>query len=175
MTTETVIKPWYKQFWFWYLMAPLFVVVGVTSTLITVAYKNADDVVIDNYYKEGRMINQVMVQHRRAAELSLLAHLNFDRVTGEVLLNVEGKAELPESLLLLLDHPFEADLDQIVVLHKVSENGYRGELDKPIDHIWYLSLMSEMDKSKRKEAEWILSGRISFTEGESTVLEPLAY
>lgn len=174
MSTE-IIKPWYRQFWFWYLMTPLFVVVIVVSILISVAYKNADDVVIDNYYKEGRMINQVMVQHRRAAELNLTGALAFDRATGDVTLDMPAGAELPDTLLLLLDHPFEADLDQTVILNRLADQRYAGQLDKTIDHMWYLTLIPELDKNQRKNADWVLSGQIRFTEGDFIVLQPLAH
>lgn len=174
MNAET-IKPWYRQFWFWYLMTPLVVVVAVTSLLISVAYRNADDVVIDNYYKEGRMINQVMVQHRRAAELQLSAQLDFDRTIGDISLTLPEDIALPDKLLLLLDHPFEADLDQTVIFSRLAGNHYAGQLEKSIDHLWYLTLMPELDADRRKEAEWILSGRIRFGKTDSTLLTPLAY
>lgn len=174
MSTE-IIKPWYRQFWFWYLMTPLFVVVVVVSILISVAYKNADDVVIDNYYKEGRMINQVLVQHRRAAELNLTGQLQFDRATGDVTLQMPDDAALPDNLLLLLDHPFEADLDQYVILKRLTKQRYAGQLEKSIDHMWYLTLIPETDKALRKQADWVLSGQIRFTEGDSVVLQPLAH
>jgi hypothetical protein len=174
MSTE-IIKPWYRQFWFWYLMTPLFVVVIVVSILISVAYENADDVVIDNYYKEGRMINQVVVQHRRAAELNLSGALAFDRTTGDVTLDMPQGSELPDTLLLLLDHPFEADLDQTVTLQRLVENRYAGQLEKTVDHMWYLTLIPELDKNLRKNADWVLSGQIRFAEGDSILLQPLAH
>ena len=60
MKTEQDVKPFYRKFWFWFVFTPLIVVVCVSLTMVTVAFRHADDVVIDNYYKEGRMINQTM-------------------------------------------------------------------------------------------------------------------
>ena len=63
--------PWYKQFWAWFILTPLIVVVLVWIPFLTIVVKNADDTVIDNYYKEGRMINQRADQDRRAQTLGL--------------------------------------------------------------------------------------------------------
>ena len=97
-------QPWYRQFWFWFLMTPLIAVVFVVAVLLTVAFYNADDVVLDNYYREGRGVNQVFEQDIRAQQLALSATLNFDRMSGEVLVDISANEALPEQLLLLMDH-----------------------------------------------------------------------
>lgn len=168
--------PWYRQFWFWFLFAPLFVVVCVSLTLVTVAFRHADDVVVDNYYKEGRMINQTLEQDRRALALGLSAQLKFDRETGEVFVQVEQtnaseQNDLSEQLLLRLDHPFEADRDQRILLKQVSAGHYRGELSARPTHNWYLSLLPEADADKRADAEWLLSGNINFELTEEALLQ----
>src|SRR5690625_2848431 len=109
-------QPWYRQFWFWFLMTPLIAVVFVVAVLLTVAFYNADDVVLDNYYREGRGVNQVFEQDIRAQQLALSATLNFDRMSGEVLVDISAKDRKSEELLLLMDHPVSARLDQRVYL-----------------------------------------------------------
>lgn len=165
-------KPWYQHPWLWIVLAPLITVVCVSMVTVTIAYRNADDVVIDNYYKQGRMINQSLEQDRRALDLNLKANLRFDRVTGEVFLQLPTRHELPKQLLLLVDHPFKASLDQQIILQEVAAGQYRGELEKNLAYSWYLSLMPELDKNKRKEAEWLLSGEIDFERGSDTVMKP---
>src|SRR5690625_2501987 len=98
-------QPWYRQFWFWFLMTPLIAVVFVVAVLLTVAFYNADDVVLDNYYREGRGVNQVFEQDIRAQQLALSATLNFDRMSGEVLVDISAKDRKSEELLVLMDHP----------------------------------------------------------------------
>ena len=172
MKTEQDVKPFYRQFWFWFVFTPLIVVVCVSLTMVTVAFRHADDVVIDNYYKEGRMINQTMEQDRRALELDLTAQLRFDRTTGEVFLQIPSQDAVPAQLLLLLDHPFEADLDQQVVLQQTSSGHYRGELETNPKNNWYVSLLPVLDKSQRKSAEWLLSGEINFAASDEALLQP---
>ena len=118
-------QPWYRQFWFWFLMTPLIAVVFVVAVLLTVAFYNADDVVLDNYYREGRGVNQVFEQDIRAQQLALSATLNFDRMSGEVLVDISANEALPEQLLLLMDHPVSARLDQRVYLREFHPGRYR--------------------------------------------------
>lgn len=172
MKTEQDTQPFYRQFWFWFVFTPLIVVVCVSMVTVTIAFRHADDVVIDNYYKEGRMINQTMEQDRRAVELGLTAQLRFDRTTGEVFLQIPSQDAVPVQLLLLLDHPFEADLDQQVVLQQTSSGHYRGSLEFNPRNNWYLSLLPVLDKHQRKAAEWLLSGEINFAVSDETRLQP---
>jgi uncharacterized protein len=171
---EKNIQPWFRQFWFWYLMAPLFVVVIVVGILMTVAFYHADDVVIDNYYKKGRMINQTFEQDLRAAELGLVAQLRFDRDLGDVMLDITDAEGLPDSLLLLLDHPVSANRDQRIVLRQLRPGFYRGDLGIRPEHHWYLALYPELDQAQRRSAEWRLSGEIHFADAEQAVLKPRA-
>ena len=49
--------PWYRQFWPWFLIClPGSVVVAALTTMY-IAHKGADDLVVDEYYKEGLAIN----------------------------------------------------------------------------------------------------------------------
>jgi hypothetical protein len=173
---KTDAQPWYRQFWLWVVLTPLITVVCVSAVMVSIAFYYADDVVIDNYYKQGRMINQSLEQDRRALALGLRAQLQFDRLIGEVVVTVKTQTAqataLPEKLLLSLDHRFEADLDQQIVVQQLSPGRYRGELLVKPEYQWYLSLSPALDKSLRREAEWILSGEINFAQAEDTELTP---
>lgn len=163
-------QPWYRQGWFWFLMTPLIAVFFVSGTLVTVAFYHADDVVLDNYYREGRGVNQVFEQDLRAAALELRGELRFDRTSGEVLLNLSGREALPDRVLLLMDHPVSARLDQAVELRRISSGEYRGDLEKKPQHRWYLSLLPEVLPELRSQAEWRLRADIDFAQRERVLL-----
>lgn len=165
-------RPWYRQFWLWVVLTPLIVVVCVSLGLVSIAFYFSDDVVIDNYYKQGRMINQSLEQDRHAAALGLSAQVTFDRVTGEVLVSLPNEQALPEQLLLLLGHRFEADLDQEISLQQITPGRYHGELNTKPEYQWYLSLLPALNKTQRNEAEWVLSGEINFAQGDNAELQP---
>ncbi len=170
---NTQPAPWYRQFWFWFLMMPLFASFIAGGILVSTAVRHSDDLVIDNYYREGRGINQVFEQDQRARDLGLTAALQFDREVGEVLLQLPPVDELPDTLKLLMDHPVSARRDQQIVLVRTRPGHYRGELEQEPRHRWYLSLVPGLDGDLRARAEWRLRGEIDFAQAEAIVLEPL--
>jgi len=174
--TEEIVKPWYRQFWFWFVFSPLIYIIIMCSVTVTIALKGADDVIIDNYYKEGRMINQALEQDKRAQELGLSGELNFDRTTGEILLTIANPPAdptlMPEQLLLMMGHPVKAAKDQLIILTAIAPGKYRGELAVEPDYSWYLTLYPIKDLALRNAAPWTLSGEINFRTAEQTLLAP---
>lgn len=167
MTNELDQGPWYKQFWAWFILTPLLVVVIVCLFFVSIAVFNADDVVIDNYYQEGRMINQRFEQDERALALKLSGDLTFDLELGEVLFSVQGETRFPESLTLLLNHPTNADADQQVRLHMITPGRYRGDLESRPNHRWYLRVVPVADATQQNDADWRLMGEIDFAASDS--------
>ncbi len=174
--TDESVKPWYRQFWFWFVFSPLIYIIIMCSITVTIALKGADDVIIDNYYKEGRMINQALEQDKQAKALGLSGELSFDRTTGEVSLVIANPpadtALMPEQLLLLMGHPVKAAKDQLITLVAIAPGTYRGELVSEPDYSWYLTLYPIKDIAQRNEAPWTLSGDIDFRTAEKALLAP---
>ncbi len=68
-------EPWYRQFWPWFLIAlPATVVVAGFVTLY-IANRHADDLVVDDYYKDGLAINQQLEKKAQAEAAGLSASL----------------------------------------------------------------------------------------------------
>jgi uncharacterized protein len=174
--TDEALKPWYRQFWFWFVFGPLIFIIIMCGFTVSIALSGADDVIIDNYYNEGRMINQAFDQDKRAKALGLSANLRFDRATGEVILvfpNMPADATaVPEELLLFMGHPVKAAKDRQVILTAVGAGQYRGELKTEPRYSWYLTLYPVTDLAQRDDAPWTLSGEINFSRAEITTLNP---
>lgn len=162
--------PWYRQGWAWFLLTPLIVIVLVMAAYISVAVKLSDDVVIDNYYREGRMYNERLEQDHRATALAMRAELDFDLETGEVFLQLSGD-ELPESLVLVLQHPTEADLDQTVILAATGQGNYRGDLNLGVNFSRYLLLFPGASANERGTAPWRLKDKIDFQASHAVTLQ----
>lgn len=176
MTAEATeqVLPWYRQFWFWFVFGPLIFIIILCMFTVSIAFNYADDVVTDNYYKSGLLINQTLKQDERAAALNLIANVKFDSATGEVLVSLAGNHSFPKNLLLFLDNPVKSKKDQSVLLTEVSTGEYRGELSSPVEYSWYIALVPESDVSKRKQAEWLLTGEINFAKTHETRLQSRA-
>jgi hypothetical protein len=172
---DSETKPWYRQFWCWFVFAPLIIIIIVCAFTVSIAVRNSDDVIIDNYYKEGRMINQTFDQDKRARALELEAEINFDRENGEIRLVFGDKSAnqtLPDTLLLVMSHPAKQDLDQFINLSTTGKNQYRGELTERPENAWYLLVYSVSEYNDRDKAEWIIAGQLDFSDREKAVLRP---
>lgn len=167
---ETDVKPWYRQFWAWFILSPLIVVVIVSSFTVTVAVRYADDRVVDNYYKEGRLINMRQDEDVYAKELAVTAAVAFDRELSELVIKLDKSGEvLPESLRLGMSHPAKADYDHTIVLKRIADNHYHAELNQPLVNRWYLRLQPIYQDTSI--ASWRLRGEINFSQTESIVLK----
>ncbi|MCK9563460.1 MAG: FixH family protein [Bacteroidales bacterium] len=166
MTATTAVKPWYRQFWPWFLIAlPGTVVVAALYT-VYLAFQNADAVVVDDYYTEGRAINVSLALDNRARELDLSAAITVDRVSGEVLVTVRGDPAPAEAMTFHLFHPASAELDQTVTLRGSGDGRYRGDLDSAPATRYHLRLQPH------DSPQWRLDGQLDFRQGEQVTLVP---
>ena len=178
-TDDEMVAPWYRQFWFWFVFGPLIFIIFMCAFTVSIALRGADDVVIDNYYKEGRMINQTLDQDKRAAELGLIALVKFELDRNRVLVRfdhprMDGKPN-PDKLLLNLSHPVKAAMDQLIVLNKIESNQYEGILKARPEYSWYMTLYSVEKFEDRNQAEWTLSGQIHFSVRHDAWLKPRSH
>ena len=124
MRDDENIKPWYKQFWPWYLMflPASAVVAGITTVVIAV--KNQDDMVVDNYYKQGLAINRVLSAQQQAASMNLKARATMNSDTGKLTIAFAGNRDIDETVRLLLVHSTLSELDRELSLGKTRNNVY---------------------------------------------------
>jgi len=163
---RTDTKPWYRHFWPWFIIALPATVVVAGISMVFIAFKHADTVVIDDYYREGLAINQRLAQDEAAARLGLAAELRVDLVTGEVLASLDGAHPASDGLRLLLIHPVDADRDQTLTLTPVAGGRYRGELQQAPRGRYYLRLKPAADPL------WRLLGEADFSAGNTVRLAP---
>lgn len=86
-------QPWYKHRWPWLLMlGPAIVVVaGIYTTYL--AASQPDALVVDDYYKQGKAINQDLSRDRAAAAMALQASLRFDPASGKLVGSIASRKQ----------------------------------------------------------------------------------
>jgi hypothetical protein len=141
-TLRTDTKPWYQQFWLWFIIVlPASVVVAGLITVV-IAFRNEDSLVNDNYYKEGLAINQQLQQQKQALHWQLSAELTVDpdrsRISGTVSGNVD--AVIPPELTLAFIHPINSNLDFQLTLKQIGEHQYEVALPVLNSNRWHLQL-----------------------------------
>lgn len=115
---RTVLHPpWYRQLWPWLLMVMpgLALVGGAVTFWLALTTNNA--LVVDDYYREGRAINQQLARDRAAARLGLSGELRREPDgAARLALRTAPDAALPPFVTMRLVHATRAELDRVVNL-----------------------------------------------------------
>jgi len=148
----TVVEPWYRQFWPWLLILLPATAVVASLWTVRIAFKHADDLVVDDYYRKGLAINQHLEKRDAAAALELEAILDIRGQSISVVLN----QPMPlADLQLNLFHTMEADRDLVVKLVRSAEERYEGTLPRTLSGNWHWQL------EPSGTGAWRLNGRLS--------------
>jgi hypothetical protein len=75
-------RPWYRQKWPWLLMLGPFVVVLAGTYTGYLAFTRQDAMVVDDYYNQGKAINQDLRRDRVASALALTFNARYDAASG---------------------------------------------------------------------------------------------
>ena len=145
-------NPWYKEFWPWFIIALLGSVVTASLITVSIAFRHADDLVVDDYYKVGLAINQ-RLEHREAAQ-RLGIDITLSLTDEQVFLSTRNVAPSSE-LTLLLAHPMEADKDFTVTLLPGPDGVFFATLPSQVSHAWHWSV------SGAEPEVWLVSGVIN--------------
>ncbi len=154
-------KPWYREFWLWFVLTPpIATVIGAFATLIIAGAPPA--MVVDDYSQIALAVERDRARDERARNLGLVADLAIDEATGSVSVQLTGAA--PERLRLDLVHPTLAERDVRAWLEHAG-NSYRGAIQRSTGRL-YLQLADE-------SGSWRLTGELG--AGRNTVrLQPRA-
>lgn len=140
-------KPWFKNPMVWMVIffPSLAVVAGIAT--IFIAIETEDGLVVDDYYKQGLQINQVIKYDKKASELGLRAFVDTNTQSGEILVSLEatGDLELDSSITFKLIHRTRSGLDQTTTLSQVNNSAdYRGYIKPPvIEGRWSIQIISK--------------------------------
>lgn len=74
--------PWYRHRWPWFIMLGPVAVMLATAVTVGLALRQPDAMVVDDYYKQGKAINQDLRRDRVATSLKLVLDARFDPRAG---------------------------------------------------------------------------------------------
>jgi uncharacterized protein len=154
--------PWYKQFWPWFL-----IIVPLSSMIFSLNYAKLamttdNDLVVDEYYKEGKVINARLDKIEKAQSLDISSSLliSGDRVA---LTFNSGAPQQGQALQLNFYHVTIAARDFELLLTRDAAGVYRGSHTTDIIGKWKVSLMPLDEQWKiQKTIQLPYSGSISF-------------
>nr|WP_314875713.1 FixH family protein [uncultured Pseudomonas sp.] len=140
----TAASPWYKHLWPWILIGILTTSVCLSLTMVSIAVRNPDNLVNDNYYEAGKGINRSLDRELLAQTLNLKASVLLDELTGEVELRLSGNSD-PQTLELNLISPTQPDKDRKVQLARSEAGRYVGQLDDKVEGRRFVELLGSQD------------------------------
>ncbi len=161
-------EPWFKQFWAWFVISLPATVVVASVITVMIAINNEDSLVADDYYKEGLAINQVLALDKTASELALSAQLRIDQLTGDIIVTMAGNIDSwPEQLELFWVHPTDKARDFSTVLTRSGVVTFLGQLERPVNHRWYVQLASN------NAVPWRLKKEIDLAQNDEFLISAL--
>ena len=158
-----MVKPWYKQFWPWFLIIlPLTVVVWTVVTVVVFA-NNSVSLVAEDYYKKGKGINIDISKMNVARDLGLNATVSSDKNTVVIAFN---KGELPHfpALTATFTHRTLPDRDFTKLLTADAKGNYRLTPEDSIQGPWFVEL-------EPHNKEWMIQGRVEFPAQQTMLMK----
>ena len=113
-------KPWYRQFWPWFIIAlPAASVIGGLTT-VWISLQTTDSLVLRSEDGVRNASDRRIAAERFAQEAGLAALVEIDRTTGVVSATMRSGdlADAPPALEFELSHPAFADRDHRITLNK---------------------------------------------------------
>jgi hypothetical protein len=134
-------NPWYKEPWPWLLMlGPAIVVVACISMWFQAQRYNSE-MVVDDYYKEGKEIGLQLARDDKALEMGIQAQVIFSLDGRLARVITTSQQALDPALTLRLLHPVSAKNDIVVALKQTASNTYEGAINQPLTaYHWYVRL-----------------------------------
>jgi hypothetical protein len=153
-TAVTTAAPWYTHRWPWLLMlGPAVVAVaGIATTYV--AFTSQDALVVGDYYKKGKAINQDLRRDRAAASLGLSVALRYDAADGQLRGHIGSKQALgDETLSVRLQHATQPARDMVLLARPDAEGNFSVALPMLERSRWQV-LVEGKDRSWRLEGAW---------------------
>ena len=154
-------RPWYREPWPWLIMAgPAAVVVAGVATAV-IAFRGADGLVADDYYKQGLGINRQIARDEAARELGIAGRVQLEK--GVARLSLRSASALPDRLTLRLAHPSRASEDRVLYPARTADGAWEAPL-QPLPAGRWLVIV--------ETAQWRVSASIDTRAAEAAELSP---
>ncbi|WP_194721298.1 FixH family protein [Noviherbaspirillum malthae] len=147
-------SPWYTHRWPWLLMlGPVMVVLaGIHTTWI--AFTRQDALVVDDYYKQGKAINQDLSRDRVASSMKAEASMRYDAASGRLLGSVRALGHpVDGAITIKLVHSTQPQKDVMLEVKPEADGSFAVALPMLDRARWQVSIESA-DRNWRLHDVW---------------------
>lgn len=127
---------WYRNPWVWLIIAlPMSAVIGGIATII-ITNQHQPDMVVDDYYKQGKAINQELTLYNNAKTLNVSLELKV----SEQRIEVRSTTEYP-ALKVKMIHSTLANQDFDLVLTPNAKGSLSSSISSIMPGKWQIIIM----------------------------------
>jgi hypothetical protein len=145
-------RPWYAQRWPWLLMIGPAAVVVAGAFTTWLAIRTPDALVVGDYYKQGKAINQDLRRDRAATALGLSLRARFDGAKLEGTLSSHGSA-VAAPFRIMLAHPTQPQKDRTLLVVPDGEGRFAVPLPD-LEHTRWQVVVEGARREWRLEHSW---------------------
>ncbi|CAM4154256.1 FixH family protein [Vibrio neonatus] len=157
-----MVKPWYKQFWAWFILIIILTTIFGTLLRVYILSQHTVSLVSEDYYKKGKGINVDLSKVSVAQDLKLSAMIYSD---GQDIVIELSKGQLTHfpALNIEFSHRTLADRDFDYLATANPSGTYKVHLKEPLQGPWFIELQPH-------DKQWLIQGRMSFPSSTPTPL-----
>ncbi|PJE80163.1 hypothetical protein CI610_00851 [invertebrate metagenome] len=136
---------WHREPWVWFIIGVITLAVLWGAVQLTTSILLGDAVVVDDYYKNGKAINQDLTRDKNAQKAALHATVTINTSEKIVVADVQGRLlHWPSTLTLTFQSPAFPEQDRWIRLTKIQHQEdsahYSGHLNSDITGRYYVQL-----------------------------------
>lgn len=152
---ETIVRPWYREFWVWFFLAILGMGVASGSGILIIGINNAPQMVTGDYQPLGKALIDTRAHAEQAENLGLSASLSVQGGFADLVVRAKHIEDLPDQLLLRFQHPTDAASDIAFVARKSGPDRWQAAIGEVQPPTRSRVILSDLQQT------WWLRGRFS--------------
>lgn len=140
MNETDTARPWYTEPMVWLAIAIPATSVVVGIAFLTTAIMTWDGLVVDDYYRQGKEINQILARDQQARNLGLSAVLSANESNSKLRISIAGftgsNPVSDESIQLRFVHRTRSEFDSTHQLYREAGGDYLTNGSIPTEGLW---------------------------------------